>query len=348
MATKPAINNQEDYASIMNRLEKPILFVDTTVGHGNVSVADALLETFEDKEQIYRMHIEDLVTKKIVNEDYKRYKFISNNIPFLLNLIYRIPLFYYRKMIREQMSGSENTQKIKEVLERLDIKTVVCISHRPAFWLSCLKKREKMSFNLWGVATEFGRTLAWKYIFWDEMDGYITSIPKELFDYRFRGGMEYHMIKPPCRRIYKQISNEKGDTNTTLFIAGFWGQIFPEKAKKIIRDIITRLPGLNMMVVCGTNARLLESLRMEFENKDGIKIYGQVEDMDRLFKKCASVITKPGFSTLVEANNSGRQIFLLRGMPVAEDHNAKYAIENYKARRFTVDEFVKWHINHKK
>jgi len=60
-------------------------------------------------------------------------------------------------------------------------------------------------------------------------------------------------------------------------------------------------------------------------------------------KECASIITKPGFSTIVEAHAAKRTLFLLKGMPVAEDHNAKYAISHYDAQWYNLRVFKNWH-----
>jgi hypothetical protein len=59
-------------------------------------------------------------------------------------------------------------------------------------------------------------------------------------------------------------------------------------------------------------------------------------------RQCGSVITKPGASTLLEAHAAARQIFLLPGMPVAEDNNARYARKAFQALDFSPDVFRRW------
>ena len=62
-------------------------------------------------------------------------------------------------------------------------------------------------------------------------------------------------------------------------------------------------------------------------------------------RECASVITKPGISTLLESHAAGRKIFLLKGMPVAEDNNARFAVEHFGAQWFDVETFKRWHMS---
>jgi hypothetical protein len=59
-------------------------------------------------------------------------------------------------------------------------------------------------------------------------------------------------------------------------------------------------------------------------------------------RECAVLVTKPGISTLLEAHAAGRKIFLLRGMPVAEDNNARFAIRHFGAEWFHVDALCRW------
>jgi hypothetical protein len=62
-----------------------------------------------------------------------------------------------------------------------------------------------------------------------------------------------------------------------------------------------------------------------------------------LLRACASVVTKPGLGTILEAHAAGRKIFLLKGMPVAEDNNAHYALEQMRAEWFTLERFLRWY-----
>jgi hypothetical protein len=54
------------------------------------------------------------------------------------------------------------------------------------------------------------------------------------------------------------------------------------------------------------------------------------------------VVTKPGISTILEARAARRKIFLLRGMPVAEDNNARHALRYFDAEWFTKESFQRW------
>ena len=70
--------------------------------------------------------------------------------------------------------------------------------------------------------------------------------------------------------------------------------------------------------------------------------YGQMSSLVGLMSECGSVITKPGISSLLEARAARRKIFLLPGLPIAERHNADYALRHFDAVWFQPRVFERW------
>ncbi len=339
------MKTQNDLTAILNGFEAPILIVSTIAGRGVYSIGEALKERFTEDKDVYHIPIEEMLPHNALKEDYLRYNFISNNLPFLLNLVYRVPIFYYRKLFREKYLKTTDLNRIKEKIDTLGIKTVICASHRPAFWLSCLKSQKHMNFKLWGMLSEFGRSLGWKYIFWESLDGYFSPVERQILDFQFPDKLRYVKIELPCKREYYSLAQKKGDKNKILFVAGYWGQIFIRNCSRILGDLLKGSPSMQIFVVCGKNEKLYMALSNQFSGSSQLKIYGEVSSLINLMQECASIITKPGISTLLEAHAAGRKIFLLKGMPVAEDNNARYAMKYYGAKWFSVVSFKKWYFN---
>ena len=99
---------------------------------------------------------------------------------------------------------------------------------------------------------------------------------------------------------------------------------------------------MRIKVICGINIKLFNKVEIEFRENEGVELIGSTDSVDEHLSECASIITKPGFSTIVEAHNAGRHIFLLKGMPVAEDQNARYAIKNFNAEWFSPENMKNW------
>src|SRR5262249_61835211 len=93
---------------------------------------------------------------------------------------------------------------------------------------------------------------------------------------------------------------------------------------------------------CGANRAACEKTRQAFGDHPNIQVHGVVPSLLPFLAECACVVTKPGISTLLEARAARRKIFLLKGMPVAEDNNARYAIQHFGAEWFTRDALGRW------
>lgn len=329
--------------SVLHSLPLPVLVVTTLAGKGIYTIGEALCERFLSTDKVYHLAIEEMLPARALAEDYERYNFISNNLPILLNLPYRVPFFYYRKLFREKYFSPTDLSKIKAIVLEKEIKAVICASHRPAFWLSCLKLQGKMSFKLWGMLSEFGRSLGWKYIFWEAMDGFISSVDRNTLDFPFPKTLLYVKAQPPCKREYYALAKAKGLKTNTLLVTGHWGQIFLNSARAILDSLLREFPLMTIYVVCGKNQRLYEHQSIHYKNNKRIVLYGEVASLVDLMGSCASVITKPGISTLLEAHAAQRKIFLLPGMPVAEDNNARYAIDHFDAEWFHLNAFADWY-----
>ncbi len=342
----PVIRIPHDRLSDLHHyLEAPVLILSTTVGKGNVSVGNAIAKAISDHVKTMHYPIEEFLPEEAVVEDLVRYKFISNHIPFLLKIIYKFSPIYRRKLLRERFLKTTRLNRLREKVESVGARTVIGVSHRPTFWLSVLKERDRADFKLWGVLTEFGETLAWRYIFWEAVDAYVAPLPKSALSYAFSPQLRYFETDPICQPVFRALAGKKGDVNKTLFVFGYWGQVRPSKAAELLDKLLRSLPALHAIVVCGSNERLRKRLHAEFGSEPRVVLYGQMNSIAELLKQCASIVSKPGFSTLVEAHAAKRKIFLIKGMPVAEDHNALYAVRHFDAQWFTVKAFEQWYDN---
>jgi UDP-N-acetylglucosamine:LPS N-acetylglucosamine transferase len=330
---------KKNIEDLVGSFEPPVLIISTLVGRGIVSIGAAVAEKLQPHYTVYHCAIEDFLPPSALNEDVKRYRFISNNYPVLLNIVYRFPLIYYRKYVREKLLRGIKLIPLKEKIENLKIKTVICCSHRPAFWTSSLKRKTGMQFKIWGLLSEFGRNLGWKYIFWDQMSGYLSPVPPDTFDYNFPPAFQFFEINLPVRNVYLALKKSRGDHNKVLLVCGFWGQ---GPIIQMVSSLRKNFPRLEVLVVCGDNKALFEQAKAALSGDSNVRVFGPVPSLAPMLSECACLITKPGISTIMEGWESGRKMFLLKGMPVAEDNNARYAVKNFRAEWYSLDAFQKW------
>jgi hypothetical protein len=331
-----------DVEDLSAHFEPPVLIVSTVVGRGMYTIGEAIRQRLKDKHPVYHVPIEEFVSPDVVREDLERYKYISNNFPFLLYLVYKIPLFYYRKYLREKLFNTAELGNLRGKIEALGVKTVICVSHRPAFWVANVKRREGLNFSVWGVLGEYGKNLGWKYQFWEQLDGFLSPVESSALGFEMPRHVRFIKINLPAREEYRDISEVKADLNSVLLVCGFWGQ---GPIVETVERLSDALPDLRIHAVCAENLKAYEKLRGRFGDNAKIQVHGIVPTLAPLLRECASIITKPGISTLLESHAARRKIFLLKGMPVAEDNNARFAVEHFDAQWFDINTFQSWYAS---
>ena len=328
-----------DLDRILASLEAPVLIISTHVGRGMFYLGEALREHFPHPGQVEHIPIEAVLPPRAVREDLKRYKFIANRLTPLLYLIYKCPLFYYRKYLREKRLRAADLSALEERITGAGIRTVVCISHRAAFWTSSLKFRRRLGFRLWDLLGEFGHNHGYRYLFWDVMDGFLSPLDPEELRIPFPVHVRFEKIALPARRAFVDLAARPGDRRRVLLVCGYWGQ---GPILKVLRRLLAVVPDLTIHTVCGENRLQYEKVAAYARTRPGVEAHGTVESLAPLMAECGTVITKPGISTLVEAHAAGRRIFLLKGMPVAEDNNARYAREHFGAEWYRPERLKEW------
>lgn len=323
---------------LLAQVAGPVLIISTKVGRGMFSLGEAIAERIPPSVPVEHLDIESLLPARGLQEDLERYRLISCRWPWLLNIVYRVPIFYYRKYLRERLAPAD-LSRLAEAIDRFRPVTVICVSHRPAFWLSALKHRSGARFELWGVLGELGDTLGWRYLFWNSIDHFLSPVPAQLLSCRLPDRLQFSEITLPARSAFEELRTVTPDRRRILLVCGYWGQ---GPVMRVARQILESLPDAEIDVVCGENADLYTEGRRVFQGNCRVTWHGSLESIVPLMRMCAAVVTKPGISTLLEAHASRRKIFLLPGMPVAEDNNARYAIRNFDAEWFSAGTLRSW------
>ena len=288
---------------------------------------------------MHHLPIEELLPPRAVAEDLNRYRLISSRFPLLLSLIYRVPFFYRRKYLRETRRRTTRLEILRRTIATLEPRTVIAISHRAAFWAGALKQREALTYQLWGLEAEYGPSLAWRYVFWEQMNGFLSPQPRDEHVYPFPASLDVRHVTIPVSEQFSALARHQGNKNSVLLTGGYWGlgRLF-----SITRQLAAAMPTMHIDVVCGENQRLYQRLVSRFGSSPNIRIFGVVDSMVPLVRRAGAVITKPGISTIAETHAARRQLFLLRGLPVAEDHNALYAVRHFGAQWFSLANLKRW------
>lgn len=145
----------------LDALPRPLLVLSTAVGRGMYSIGEALVGRAAGRGHVDHRPIEDFLPPAGLREDVERYRAISSRFPVLLNIAYRFPPLYQRKLWRERRLCTTDLGRLESFLAQQGYRAVLAVSHRAAFWAGLAKERAGLAVALVGLSGEFGSSLGW-------------------------------------------------------------------------------------------------------------------------------------------------------------------------------------------
>lgn len=215
-------------------------------------------------------------------------------------------------------------------LEREQPDVVVSTHFLASEMTAALKRQHKIRSRLITVITDYGVHSLWVV---PGTDWYVVG-SDQTRDELVRRGVERQRISvlgipvdpdfaaPRDRAATRRHLGMAGDRPTLLVVSGGFG-VGP------IRRIIGRLDverlGVQVVVVCGRNPRLVEQAQRVAASRDGLlRIYGFVDNMDELMAASDLIITKSGGLTVSEALARQVPLVLFTPIPGQESRNAGF------------------------
>mgnify|MGYP006292769337 FL=1 len=284
----------EETENIFEHMAPPVLVVTSGAGGGNKSIGETFSEKMKGIENTI-ICIDEFLPENAVNEDVHRYKFIIEHFRPLLYLAYKTPFVYLRKYVREKYFGSD-LSSLEEKVKSINPKTVICISHRPAFWLSALKGKKGFDFELCCLITDFGANIGYKYLFWSQINTILSFINMEALGFSVPAQTKFKKINLISKKGYIEIKEHEGNKISVLISGGYWGL---GDLTTIVEELDGLIPGLNLHIDCGKNKEIYQILSNRFKDNKNTLVYSELESLTPIMRECASIITKPGLATLM-------------------------------------------------
>lgn len=321
----------------LDALPRPLLVLSTAVGRGMFSIGEALVERAADRGPVDHRPIEEFLPSAGLREDVERYRTISSRFPVLLNIAYRFPPIYQRKLVRERHLRSTDLARLEGFLAQGGYRAVLAVSHRPAFWAGLAKERAGLDLALVGLSGEFGSSLGWRYVPWSAIQCFLSPVPRADIRFTVPATVAFREVALPARAEYVRLAATEGDRRAVLVVCGYWGQ---GRIDRVIAELRAARPDLELHAVCGENAAMRATIAAAGDAR--VHAYGVVPSLAPLLEGCGSVISKPGIATILEVHAAQRALFLMRGMPVAEDNNLRHALTHLGAQRYSLRRFLAW------
>lgn len=321
----------------LDALPRPLLVLSTAVGRGMFSIGEALVELAGCRGPVDHRAIEDFLPSAGLREDVERYRAISSRFPVLLNIAYRFPPLYHRKLLRERHLRTTDLVQLETFLQQRRYRAVLAVSHRAAFWAGLAKERAGLDLALVGLSGEFGSSLGWRYVPWTAIQRFLSPVPRAEIRFKIPAAVVFRDVSLPARAEYVQLAATEGDRSAVLVVCGYWGQ---GRIDRVLTELHAVRPDLELHAVCGENEAMRATIAAAGDPR--VHAYGVVPSLAPLLARCGSVISKPGIATILEVHAAQRALFLLRGMPVAEDNNLRYALAQLGAHRYSPSNFRAW------
>lgn len=307
-----------------------ILILTANYGNGHLQVAHSLEQEFKNNGN--DVIVKDLYyeTNPFIHEWTK--KIYLKSFTKSGRQIYRI--FYYssseitkRKNLKLLSYGYSKLCKIVDS-EKPD----VIINTFPSFAVPFHRAKTNSVIPTYNVITDYCFHHSWIHPNIDKYYVASSKLKDELLQIGIDQDCVYVSGMPLKKEFEQTFSHElllqKSQLNpkkkTVLIVAGAYGV---SKEMKEICELLKDDPLLQLLIVCGKNEDLFNSLQKAYQSLHHIKVVGYVTEMAELLHVATCVITKPGGIILSEALAMNTPIILPGATPGQERENAQFFVQ---------------------
>lgn len=306
-----------------------VLLLSAPIGSGHRLAAEALKETFENKENIEVVHgnVFDFFPEILGKTFLRVYLWILGACPWMYELMYKWGnkgegSLWMRSLINGALAylGISFIRKVAP-----DI--VIATHATPAGIMSIYKRRNEANLYLCGVITDFTVHRWWVC---DGVDTYFIAderlhekIPAtfETVAYGIPIRQSFQNLdKASCRKEFGWNSEDK----VCLLMGGGDGLLPMEE---IIASLIKDKPAnLKLVALTGKNTTLYKKLLSKFG--DSIQILKYTEQIPQLMCGADMIISKAGGLSSAEVLASNLDFIIYKPLPGQEENNAKFLAAN--------------------
>ncbi|MDP8211903.1 MAG: glycosyltransferase [Candidatus Zapsychrus exili] len=304
-----------------------ILLIHASAGAGHLKAAEAVyvkLKNYSEHEVVFADAL-DYSSSFFKNLYKKTYYYLVSKVPLLWQFTFAvldIPFLQPLILKLRRVYNAFNVRKLHDYLIKENFDYIISSHFMPTEISSSLKAKGKITSKLITVVTDYDVHRIWLGKFvdmyavaseWtkkkmdilgiDENKVVITGIPT---DEKFSKTRDISELK-------KKLGVEQ-DAFTVLMATGSFG-IGP------IEEIIKALYSFQVVVVCGHNKKLFETLTQK--QYESVVVNGLVDNMDELMAVSDVMLTKPGGLSISEALVSQLPLIFFNAIPGQETNNIK-------------------------
>ena len=325
----------------INKQKLNILILSCSTGGGHNAAGMAMKEYLEAQgHQVDFPDYLSLAGERVSKTVGRIYVKTVQKAPKIFGAVYKIGDTVSRH-IKKSIVYYANTgmdEYLREYLEKKEYHVILVPHLFPAETLTSMKRRGIKLPLVIAVGTDYT-----SIPFWGETDCDYYVVPSEEVGEEFiQAGIPKQKLLPygipvssaysrqmdreeAVKRIFAGRAFDRKDGKIYLVVGGSMGagnisQLVKElKKRSWTHDCI--------LVVCGSNHKLEEKLRQEFEAEQNIFIYGWTNEMPVFMQGADVLFTKPGGLTSTEAATAGCPIVHIDPIPGCETANMNYFVQ---------------------
>lgn len=268
--------------------------------------------------------------EKVVN---KAYMSVIKRTPKVWDYLYDNPKIVKKSESIKNFLHKTSYKKIGRLMARHRPDAVVCTQAFPCGMIADYKRTHRLDVRLIGVLTDFS-----PHSFWlnEGVDYYVVP-SVEIKDRFVKKGVPPDAIKVygiPLRSKFAlqldkaPIARALGldaEVPTVLIMGGGQG-LGP--IKKIVKSLIKVKMNFQMIVLAGTNKKIINSLnRYAKKTEKKILVFEFATNVDELMELSTLIITKPGGMTTAESLAKGLPMVIVNPIPGQEMRNTDFLIK---------------------
>ena len=329
-----------------------ILVLSAAAGAGHVSAAEALVAALAARGEQAR-HEEVL---RLTNPVFKRlyadlYLELVNRQPELLGWLYEALDKPWQGQKRRLALDRLNTGPLKRLLRAHPPRLALCTHFLPAEILLHLRRKDGLQVPIGVVVTDLDAHALWLY---RGVDWYFVA-REETRAHLVRLGIAPETIHvtgipvhpsfaaPLPRREARLARGLDPDRTTILVVAGGFG-VGPVEA--IVREARAVRGGVQVVAVCGKNARLEKRLRgLPAGEGAPLTVVGFTREMAAWMAAADLFVGKAGGLSSSEALARGLVLVIVNPIPGQEERNADHYLEEGLAIRCNTLATLSWKIS---
>ena len=316
-----------------------VVILSAAAAAGHLRAADALEAAFEAKgisaHQMEVLRYTNPIFKKIYTDLYVE---LMTRQPDFLGWMYKALDHPWQFQKRRLALNRLNTGPFVKLLKQENPRFVLCTHFLPAEVLVHLQKKKVFEIPIGVIVTDWDahamwllHDVDWYFVACDETKAYLSAlgIPPETIYVTGIPIDPVFGIEKPKRETRIRLGLDPDSTTLLVSIGGF-GVGPVESLVRAIQEV--RHP-IQIVIICGRNARLEDRLKSLPEAQHPMKIVGFTNEMDSWMAASDLLVGKSGGLTSSEALARGLVLVVVNPIPGQEERNSDHFLEEGVAIR---------------